>query len=1093
MSGADTAKEDISKRKVKKEKKLEAIKAAKKAFQSVDGQVQHTNDDSVVSKRSAVIHGYIQDPFLRLFVKSKARRSPLINRGYYLRMRVITNIVSQAIDLIHKNGSSGSPIQVISLGAGYDTFALRCLLASERKDFYESNVQFYDVDFDAVMKSKSILLQAAPEGTIPQNWVRQPTLDNGNSTYIQSPCYRALGVDLREAESELITKLQRSNPLFSVDHPTIVYAECVMQYMPDSAALSLLQLLAKEFSTMVFFAYDQLHADDSFGKVMEQSLKMRNSPLLGVRACGNGTQMIKRALKAGMKAASFANFYDLSRYYIDNVEEENHRLSALEPFDEIEEWSEMCEHYGITMGCTRIGLIQDDWHPCFVGSKYPNPPLKSSTIGVVECLSQHWPSGRFRFERWGFGDMCCQSLPDGDTVFIAFGGFSAGKVHSRVNTIFCHSLRRGDLDVVVTSSVTPGPLIFHSFSKVSSNQFVVFGGRTSPTEVFDNTYLLTLIGLEDSSQSIISARWDLLSVEGTTKPTPRFRHAATFCPQSGQSENGTLFVFGGSSSHGSFLGDAWIGTLLLNRKEIQWKMVPLHKDTPSPCCSASALYYEKYVILSGGLKEGFDASDAVTRIDIISGECLRSEHRIGKRYSHSSVITTLKHKDYIFILGGSFCDPKENNISALLLDPKELSLTSHVRMPQDSFSWSRHSCVSMSDGVIAVVGGGYTCFSFGTATVRPLLLLLDGAEFNPTSQATSDAKLSLEQMFFNVNSQKMENRVVEKELTPDSFLATVTAATVPVLFKDVSFGSCRSEWRHPQYLSDAEKDSTVSVHVATGTCVLDFVNKNFSFRHVSFSELINHTVAATQYYREKGKVPDEIYYFRSISSHMKTDRANIWKDFPRIGKDFCLPDFVQEFILPRIHQACWRINSFPMTLWMHYDTLDNVLCQIVGRKKVTLFPPSQYNNLYMVDSSSQVLSMSNPNLERFPRFIEASKHKMEVVLEPGDMIFIPALWFHHIETIESADDDYSISVNVFYEHFDSSMYDKKDLYGNKDIPRFAALRSSIVAHANELVSLSAGTPPSKSGIKYTEFALREAIQDLESLANSLGAKGKSFE
>lgn len=1092
MSGIDEASGNISKRKAKKEKKLEALKAAKQAFQSVDGQVQHTNDDSVVSKRSAVIHGYIEDPFLRLFVKSKARRSPLINRGYYLRMRVITSIVSQAIQMMHSNnGVLGKPVQVISLGAGYDTFALRSLLASEQKDFYESNVQFYDVDFDAVMKSKSTLLRAAPEGTIPDNWVREAEPPNGSSTYIQSPCYRAVGVDLREAEKELIEKLHKSSDRFSVELPTIIYAECVMQYMPDSAALALLQLLARQFPKMLFFAYDQLHAEDSFGKVMEQSLKMRNSPLLGVRTCGNGKEMIRRALEAGMKTASFANFYDLSRYYIDNVEEEKRRLSALEPFDEAEEWSEMCEHYGITMGCTHKGLIQDDWHPCFVDNVSTTSKVKCDAGNFIECLSQQWPSGRFRFERWGFGEMCSHSLSDGDTVFIAFGGFSAGKIHSRVNTVFCHSLRRGDLDVVVTSETTPGPLIFHSFSQVSSHRYVVFGGRTSPSEVYDKTYLLTLIGLEDTSQSVISARWEILSEVGNTKPEARFRHAAAFCPNTG-SNDGSLFVFGGRTSHGFLLGDAWIGTLSLSEKRIHWKSMTLSEQTPLPCCSATALCYGKSIILSGGLKENFEALDTVTRIDIQSGKCFQSECSIGKRYSHSAVITTVRNKEYLFVLGGSVCDPKDRINPALLLDPQELSLASYVRLPEDSFWWSRHSCVCMCDGVLAVVGGGYTCFSFGTATVRPLILLLDGVTFDPINQGTSRAEEHSKHMsLFNV--LHLPKQVLEKTLSPESFHDTVITATIPVVFKNVDFGSCRDKWRNPQYLSKAEKETTVSVHVASGTCVLDFVNKNFTFRHVSFAELIDHTVAATRFYRANGRVPEEVLYFRSISSHMKTDRANIWKDFPRIGSDFCLPDFVHDFIFPRMHQACWRINSFPMTLWMHYDTLDNVLCQIVGRKKVTLFPPSQYNNLYMVDSSSHVLNMTTPNLERFPRFIEASKHKFEVILEPGDMVFIPALWFHHIETIQSDADEYSISVNVFYEHFQSSMYDKKDLYGNKDIPKFASLRSSIVAHANELVNAAVGSPPSQSGIKYTEFALREAIQDLEVLANSLGAKGKSFE
>ena len=52
--------------------------------------------------------------------------------------------------------------------------------------------------------------------------------------------------------------------------------------------------------------------------------------------------------------------------------------------------------------------------------------------------------------------------------------------------------------------------------------------------------------------------------------------------------------------------------------------------------------------------------------------------------------------------------------------------------------------------------------------------------------------------------------------------------------------------------------------------------------------------------------------------------------------------------------------------------------------------------------------------------------RYEVILEPGDLIFIPALWFHSTVAL-----DCSVSVNVFWKNLDKSMYDPKDVYGNK--------------------------------------------------------------
>ncbi len=38
--------------------------------------------------------------------------------------------------------------------------------------------------------------------------------------------------------------------------------------------------------------------------------------------------------------------------------------------------------------------------------------------------------------------------------------------------------------------------------------------------------------------------------------------------------------------------------------------------------------------------------------------------------------------------------------------------------------------------------------------------------------------------------------------------------------------------------------------------------------------------------------------------------------------------------------SCLRISSEGIRLWTHYDIMDNVLCNIRGRKRVVLWEPS---------------------------------------------------------------------------------------------------------------------------------------------------------
>ena len=92
----------------------------------------------------------------------------------------------------------------------------------------------------------------------------------------------------------------------------------------------------------------------------------------------------------------------------------------------------------------------------------------------------------------------------------------------------------------------------------------------------------------------------------------------------------------------------------------------------------------------------------------------------------------------------------------------------------------------------------------------------------------------------------------------------------------------------------------------------------------------------------------------------------------------------------------------------HYDVLENIACVCAGRRRFTLFPPDQLKNLYIgpidftpAGQSISLVDLNNPDFERFPRFSEALRHAQTAVLEPGDAIYIPSMWWHAVEGLES--------------------------------------------------------------------------------------------
>lgn len=91
----------------------------------------------------------------------------------------------------------------------------------------------------------------------------------------------------------------------------------------------------------------------------------------------------------------------------------------------------------------------------------------------------------------------------------------------------------------------------------------------------------------------------------------------------------------------------------------------------------------------------------------------------------------------------------------------------------------------------------------------------------------------------------------------------------------------------------------------------------------------------------------------------------------------------------------------------HFDESHNVACVVAGRRRFTLLPPEQVANLYIgplgyapTGTPISLVDFRTPDFERFPRFREALEHAFVAELEPGDAVYIPALWWHHVESLD---------------------------------------------------------------------------------------------
>lgn len=104
-----------------------------------------------------------------------------------------------------------------------------------------------------------------------------------------------------------------------------------------------------------------------------------------------------------------------------------------------------------------------------------------------------------------------------------------------------------------------------------------------------------------------------------------------------------------------------------------------------------------------------------------------------------------------------------------------------------------------------------------------------------------------------------------------------------------------------------------------------------------------------------------------------------------------------------------RGGAFPV---LHYDGAGThaFLMQVYGRKQFIIYPPNQEQYLYPSpekENLSLINSLDNPDLEKFPLFAKAEATVF--VLEPGELLFIPAHWWH---TTKMLSPSISISANV---------------------------------------------------------------------------------
>ena len=730
--------------------------------------------------------------------------------------------------------------------------------------------------------------------------------------------------------------------------------------------------------------------------------------------------------------------------------EERYSLRSVETFDEHEEFALFATHYFL---------------------------LTASSIGneKVQSSIPRLPGDVFHLEEF---PTISKLSPRRDGVAyeiqgeaLAYHGGDDGR--SRLATVQIY-LNKDKPDVKIEAQqMRISPRKYHTITKLgSSNDCLLVGGRDSPEKALRDCWLRK------------NGRWERVG----DLPIPLFRHSATLvsnADNNGPHTHPGVVVFGGKTRHDQD-SNAWF---LWNENQ-GWRTLSVAANNASPRFSANLLYFQDQrvgILLGGMTSSEVVANEAFAwsideNILSLSKLDVGSFYRAGQRPFRFGAVFT-QHLNFLLLLGGiaeqglpraspegtgdvltfelsSLRDHHGKPLFRYIPYGSPTMVNSDIRQPL----LIGHSAI-VQDDIVHIIGGGAICFSFGSFmnSTSWHILRKNGMRFDVSIGLLKELNKTAvhNSVAMEGRDDAEEDRVAEQEDNEDSTPEKLTRTTEfiavnristkardtlsrrvakrkPCVFEKVDLGDCTWKWT-PEYLKQAlGSERLFDVHHANGGTML-FESKNFEIRKETFSQFMDTIVIG------------EKKYLRAVSLQDKHKPANFYHDFEALSADFRLPKHLA-ISEEQQHSSVFRVSG-AINMWLHYDTLSNILCQIRGSKRLLLFAPADVAHLKIPPGrSSSDLNVFDP--QAWEKTSLKYTHPYEVILRPGDVIYIPPLWCHAALPL----DGLSIAINTFFKTEDDQSYASgKDTYGNKDVAEYEYARKDIAKAISRFSSMPKDT------------------------------------
>ena len=774
--------------------------------------------------------------------------------------------------------------------------------------------------------------------------------------------------------------------------------------------------------------------DHPFAKTMLKHFDKLQTPLKSIKKYPSLETQRSRFLNREWRSVDIQSLWSLWTDLRYLSEEQRISLDHVEPFDEWEEFALFASHYFLLVASN------DKASKVEYGALVERNGLSEaeSSVGYeVICSPNPSQTGRRRYgASWSVSD----------EAFALHGGLGP---QSRLTTSDLYATSDAEASEIFSKlppSFIPARMC-HTITQLDHDRFLLVGGRASPDCAMADCWL--------SVKGAWSRCHDL--------PAGRYRHCATAVEL--ESGLGGVLIYGGKDSQGHVLSD-WH----LWDQEHGWRQVEYENSSIEPVFGASLVRLgSRYGAVFGGMTIGGVLSKQVRTWSITEDDHSRLTMDI---FNQATTLqdpckverlvcrlgsTTCVVPGGILLAGGVSLEGVQSRAEEIVLlkfdttneraitwEPRRISLSLEVPRPL----LVGHSMTSGSGGLVQIAGGGAVCFSFGTHWNESLWTFSDHVPSpelhwslqQPTSDPVHDRFAARSLTYPKDPSREDFDHVATSEHVPSESSQSMTILRTevksasdfeilmnkgqPVILEGLNLGSCTQKWTLPYLKETVGNERQVIVHDSPAEN-MDFLSKNFKYVTKSFSSFIDDIAAGQR------------QYLRSLSSEAPSKQpAQLADDFPTIASDFSLPDELA-FVAENMHSSPLRVSG-PVNMWLHYDVMANIYCQIHGSKRMLLFPPSDVSHLgFAPGASSSPLVPLDTDIATHPSLKHTTPY--EASLKPGDVLFIPALWPHTASPVDTT----SVAVNVFFRSLSTGYAAGRDVYGNRDLQAYEKGRKDL--------------------------------------------------